>query len=363
MALNGIFTEYTTSGTQDAIMRKVTDQVLDSNVLTARILSKKKDWWGEQMKFGVRVGIDNASAALGGGFRGTDTFDTKVQNETQQIIFNPKFVYEPINIVYTDISVNATKGQVYNIITRETEYAVSNFLDNIGTMMYGSADESSKNFSGLAHMIASTGSYGGLSRSTYTVLKPGDTSGAGLDTTTTTLTLAAMRTVTNALTSGSIKPTMIITTPEIFGFFESLLTPTQRLSLGGFTQVTRDGLVQSQGALGGAAGFDALMFDGIPLVRDEKCTANAMYFLNEKYLDFYSMPFATMADWQTIGLAPDIVEGQYMENAEPAHKSGFSWSGWKEPTNQAAANSQMVLAGEFINTNPRRQGGFTAITS
>lgn len=363
MSLTSIFTEYTTSGTQDAIMKNIVDQVLNSNVLTARILSRSKDWWGEQMKFGVRVGVDNASAAQGGGFRGTDTFNTNIQNETQQIMFNPKFVYEPINVAYSDIAPNATKGQVFNLLTRETEYSVSNFLDNIGDMLYGSADESSKNFSGLGHMIASTGSYGGLSRTTYTVLKPGDTSASGLDSTTTTLTLAAMRTVTNALTSGAIKPTMIVTTPEIFGYFEALVLPMQQMNVGGYAQVTRDGLVRSQGALGGAVGFDALMFDGIPVVRDEKCPDQKMYFLNENYLDFYKMPFGTMNNWSTISLNSSVVDGQYKENMEGGHKSGFSWSGWKEPTNQAAANSQMVLAGEFINSNPRRQGGFTAITA
>ena len=83
------------------------------------------------------------------------------------------------------------------------------------------------------------------------------------------------------------KPNIIVTTPAIFGYYEALLQPMQRMDMGGYAQVTRDGLAPSKGALGGATGFDALMYDGIPVVRDEKCTAAAMYFLNTKYLDFY----------------------------------------------------------------------------
>lgn len=365
MATAQIFTNYVTSTTQDYIMPKIIDSVLDSNVITARFLSNPKRFRGEQFKSPIRVGINNASAAQGGGFRGTDTFVTNIQDETKQLVFNPKYVYEPLNFVGTDLSTNMGEEQVVDIVKRETEYSMSNLLDNIGTMFYGSADESSKNFSGLAHIISSSGSYGGLSRSTYTVLKPGDTSGNGLDTTTTTLTLAAMRSVTNALTSGADKPTMGLTTKAIFGFYEALLQPMQRMDIGGYAQVTRDKLAPNQGALGGATGFDALMFDGIPLVRDDKCTANALYFINEKYLDFYRLDgfMERLGGWKQVSFKPDVVEGQYDINLEDGHKTAFYWSGFKEPTNQAAVNSQIVVAGDLICTNPKRQGGFTGITA
>jgi len=365
MATTSIFTEYVSNATQDYIMPKVIDSVLDSNVLTAKLLANPKKFRGFQHKSNIRVGISNASAAQGGGFRGTDTFVTNIQDETKQLQWNPKYVYEPLNFVGTDLSLNKGEEEILSIVAQQTEYSFSNLLDNIGTMFYGSADESGKNFSGLGHIISSTGSYGGLSRTTYTVLKPGDTSGGGLDTSTTTLTLAAMRSVSNALTSGAVKPNIIATTPEIFGYFEALLQPMQRMDIGGYAQVTRDGLAPNQGALGGATGFDAIMFDGMPVVRDEKCTANAMYFLNLDYLGFHKIDgfMDRIGNWKQVALRPNVVEGQYDKNMEQGFKTGFFWSGFKEPTNQAAVNSQIVLAGELICTNPKRQGGFTAITA
>lgn len=364
MATTQIFDSYVTTATQDYILPKVVDEVLDSNVLCARLLSNPESFQGEQYKVNLRVGISNASAAQGGGFRGTDTFVTSRQNEVVQMAFNPKYVYEPINFVHTDLSVNMGKEKVLDIVARESEFALSNLVDNIGSMFYSNASETSKNFSGLQHIVASTGSYGGLNRATYTVMKPGNTSAAGLDAATTTLTLAAMRTVSNALDSGAIKTDLIVTTPAIFGFYEALLTPMQRLDIGGYTQVTRDGIASGKGSLGAATGFDALMWNGVPVVRDQKCTANYAYFLNTKYLKFYKMSdFGGPLGWKSISLKPSVVEGQYKENMESGHGIGFFFSGFKEPVNQATVTSQVVLAGELICTNPRRQGGFSTITA
>jgi hypothetical protein len=171
-----------------------------------------------------------------------------------------------------------------------------------------------------------------------------------------------MRAVSNATTSWSDKATIITTTPAIFGFYEALLQPMQRMDMWGYNKVTRDWL--AKWGLWAETGFDALAYDGIPLARDEKCTDDAMYFLNEKWLKFYQVSgFWEVAGWKNISLKPDVVVGQYSENAMAGHKTGLSWSWFKEPTNQAAVTSQAVLAGELISTMPQRQWGLTAITS
>lgn len=366
MATAQIFDAYVTNVTQDYILPKITDSVLDSNVLTSKLLSTPKGIFrGEQFKVPVRVGISNASAAQGGGFRGTDTFVTTRQDETAQLAFNQKFVYEPYNLILTDLAANMGQEQVIDIVAQQAEYAMSNLMDNIGTMFYSTNSDSSKGFTGLRHIVSATTTYGGLNRSsTYTVLKPGNTSAAGVDTATTALTLAAMRTLSNALDSGAVKTDLIVTTPTIFGLLEDLLTPMQQFNIGGYAQVTRDGLSKDKGSLGAAVGFDALMWNGVPIVRDEKCPSGHMFFLNTKYLGFYNVKgFGSVNNWKQISFRPNIVVGQYDENVGAGHEIGLAWSGFKEPTNQAAVTSQIVLAGELITTNPRRQGGFTALAT
>ncbi len=362
MSLTSIFDEYTSSGTQDHINSMVVESVLNENVIVSRLMKSGKTFRGTQEKFSVRVGIDNASAARGGGFLGTDTFDTGIVNETQTLAFNPKFVYEPLNFAYTDLAPNAGKEEVYSLLGRETEYAISNLLDNVGNMLYSTNGASSKEFSGLRNLVTATGTYGGLDRSTYTVLKPGGTTAAGVDSTTTATTLVAVNAVIDALTSGSIKPTIGLTTPAIFSYLEALM-PEQRLNIGGFTQVTRDGMTAKQGQLGAAVGLDAIVIKGVPIVRDEKCTAGHLFFLNEKTLGFYKMPFGRNFGWSETSMKPSIVEGQYKENIGGGQKTAISYSGLKEPTNQAASISQFVLAGEMICNDPRRQGGLTALAS
>jgi hypothetical protein len=357
-----IFDSYVTTATQDFIMPAVYDTVLDDNVLTARLLANPETFRWEQQKTNWRVWSANAAATLWGWFRWTDTFNTQRQDETIQGAFNPKYVYEPINLIHTDLSMNKGKEEVIDIVKRETEYGLSNLMDNVWSMFYSNATDSSKNFSGLQHIVSTSGSYWGQAKATYTVLKSWGTWAAWLDSSTTALTLASMRTVSNAVTSGSDKSTLISTTPAIFGFYEALLQPMQRMDIWGYNKVTRDGL--SKWGLGGETWFDALAYDGIPLVRDEKCTDDYMYFLNEKWLKFYQVSgFWDVAGWTWINFRPDVVQGQYSINAMPGHKTWLSWSGWKEPTNQAAVTSQAVLAWELITTMPQRQGWFSAITS
>ena len=361
--LAGIFTEYTTTGTQDKINNTVIDSVSNENVITGRFLNNKARFRGTQEKQSIYVGNSNAIDARGGGFRGTDRFNTEIRNDTTELIWNPKFVYEPMNFAYTDLSQNTGKEEVYSILARETEYAMTRLFDNIGDMLYSTNSESSKSFSGLRHMIANTGSYGGLSRSTYTVLNPGDTSATGYDSSTTETTLTAIHNVISALTFGSIKPTVGITTPEIFDYIEALLEPTKRYDIGGYAQVTRDGLKPSAGALGAATGLDAIVMKGVPIVRDDKCPAGHLFFLNEKELKFHYIPFGKMFGYTEQTMKPSVVQGNYDQNIQGGHKTGISYSGLKEPVDQAAAISQFILAGEFICRDPRKQGALTALTS
>lgn len=364
-----IFDSYVTTATQDYILPMVTDSVLDWNVLASKLmwLNAWKFRW-EQHKVNYRVWSSNAAATLWGWFRGTDTFSTQRQDETVQWAFNPKYVYEPINLVYTDLSLNKWKEEVLSIVKRDTEYAMSNLMDNIGTMFYSTNSDSSKWFTWLRNIIAESGTYGWLSRTTYTAINPGKTGQSGktngIDSATTALTLASMRTVWNALTSWAARPDLAMTTPAIFWFYEALLQPMQRMNLWGYAQVTKDWMAQNQASLWGATWFDALMYDGTAIVRDDKCNDDHLYVLNTKWLWFNKIDnFWDLWGWSSINFTPDVVQGQYSANPWEGLASWFAWSGWKEPTNQAAVSSQVVAAWELIATDPRRQGMFTAITS
>jgi hypothetical protein len=363
--MSALFSENVNSATQNFIMPTVYDQKLDSNVLVGMLLSpnKKKKFRGKT--FDVPLSL-TGSKSRGAGFRGTDTFKTDVEDYFKNMSFNPKWYYEPYNIIGTDIAINQlnSEEEAFDLVQGLTEEAMSGLMDALGDHFYGSADESSKDFSGLQHIVSATGSIGGLSRTTYPVLKPGGSAGAGLDSSTTTLTLAAMRAVVDGLTSGSIKPNFAIGSEALYAIYEALIPVTNQLNVNSLPQVTRDGLRLNQTSLTGTAGFNALSFDGIPLVRDEKATADSLYFLNMNYLDFHAMDKPlTLPGWSNVQFNPSLIQGQYSENIMPGHKTPLMWSGFKEPTNQATEISQIVIGGELVSKFPKYQGGFTAITA
>jgi hypothetical protein len=99
-------------------------------------------------------------------------------------------------------------------------------------------------------------------------------------------------------------------------------------------------MVRIGGTVAANQGFRALTFRGIPVVADEKCTAGAIFTLNEKHLFFYVIP-------------------------QPGRevKAGFAWTGFKEPVNQDADAGQFLWYGQFITDSPRLHARRTGVTS
>jgi len=97
------------------------------------------------------------------------------------------------------------------------------------------------------------------------------------------------------------------------------------------------------GGVSANAGFTGLMFRGMPIISDDKCTSGSLFMLNENYLDLYE-------------LSPDaaFVSGT---------QQGFGWTGWKKPTNQDVIVSQLLWYGQLVGTEPRKHSRRVSITS
>ena len=97
-----------------------------------------------------------------------------------------------------------------------------------------------------------------------------------------TLTLAGIDTLWMAVKSGTQRPTAGYVTEAIFNFYGQLLRPQERI-------VKDAGMIK--GDMKGGTGFDALYYNGKPILADEKCTSGTFIFLNENYVDWYALPF------------------------------------------------------------------------
>jgi len=337
-----------TTTTQDKLLPKVVDTILNSNVLATRVLSKAQKFSGERMKFPVKV----SKNSTGTSFAGFDTFSTAATDNRVNAEFVPKFYQITVALPLDELSANATEDGVINLAKLEMASTAQDMADDIGSLFYGDGTgNGGKDFLGLEAIVddaTNAATIGTLSRSTYTTLKSTVTASSG------TLSLAKMSTLYNAASSGAQTPTLGLCTEALFALYESLLQPQERISKD--VSVMKGGRgSNSMGKEGGShiggTGFTGLYFKGFPILADEKATAGVLYFINEDFLDFYALP---MAMTESI---------KYRSQDSEVQGLGFSWSGWIKPTNSASIVGHIYLGGELISANPKRHAKLTGVTS
>ena len=330
-----------TSTTQDEFLPYLVDTILNSNVFATRQLGAAKKWNGEQIHFPVKV----SKNATGTSFSGFDQFSTNATNNRVRLSYAPKFYQITVALPLDELSANQTDAKVLDLASLEIQTAAHDMADDIGTLFYADGTgNSSKDFLGLAAIVddgSAVATIGGQSRSTYSSLQSTVTASGG------TLTLALMQTLHSNVSSGSQAPSLGLCPEAVFNLYEQLLNPQER--------IVKDVAMMKRGLEGGS-GFKALHFRGVPILADEKATAQALFFINEDFVDFFALP---MALTEAIKFKSQDVRGNDYSSVQGL---GFSWSGWIKPSNQAAVVGHIYLGGELVTSNPKRHGRLTGIT-
>lgn len=333
-----------TSVTQDHIENKVIDGILNSNVFFARMVTSAKSWKGEQLKKPFKY----AKNSTGSSFSGFDTLSTSATDNRIRLAFDPKFYSIAVAIPGDEFSVNQVdETKVIDLATTELDVAAQDMADDLGTIFYSDGTgNSSKDPLGLAAIVddgSSAATYGGVARATYTQLNSTVTASGG------TLSLAKLRTLFNACKRGSQKPTVAYCDESVWGYYEQLLQPQERIN--------KD--ASSTKALKSGTGFTGLAYAGIPVLADEKATSGAFIFLNEDFLDWYGLPFQLPGQKMFVPKMRSVIEGNDYSEVDGF---GFSWSGWILPANQGAVVGHFYLGGNLVSFNPRMHGKLTGIT-
>ena len=339
-----------TTTTQDKLMPKVVDTILNSNVFATRMLSRAQKFNGERMKFPVKY----AKNTTGTSFAGFDTFSTAATDNRVNLEFVPKFYQITCALPLDELSANQTEEGVINLAKIELASTAQDAADDIGTLFYGTGTgNGSKDFLGLEAIVddgTNASTYGTLTRSSYDTLDSTVTASSG------TLTLAKMDTLYNAATSGSQKPTLGLCSESIFSWYGQLLQPTERIAKDVSMMKSPGNMGKVGTGLIGGTGFTGLFFKGFPILADEKSTSGVLYFVNEDFLDFHALP---MAMTKAIKFRSQDIEGNDYSEVEGL---GFSWSDWIKPTNSASVVGHVYLGGELISANPKRHAKLTGIT-
>lgn len=354
------FSERVQALTQQTLLPKVVDNVLGSNIASLRFIGN-----GEQGKgYSIKRPIQYQLAGTATSFAGLDNFTAALRTTKVRMEFDMRASRIPVAMSGMEVTANAG-AKVTDLLVESLEESQQELIDTIGTQIYSlGTGNSSKDFIGLGAIVddaTDVATIGTLARSTYPVLNATRTASGGA------LTLPKLATLYSAISSGSQSstPTIVISNETVWDLFETLLTPTVRetYSMMGYYEVSvRGGVARPKEGLSGTAGFTALTYKGLPWVRDEKATAQNVFMLNEKFIQWYGWDAAPETDYKKIEFASSQIEGMYDE-APMSQFSGFNWSGFNNPTNAFGSVADIILLGNLSTWQPRRQGRLTGVTS
>lgn len=296
--------------TQKKFIPKLYDNVFDSNPLLQR--AKKKFY--EKIDGGERiiVPLNYAMTTSSDWYTGEETLQTSDNDNMTAAEYTWKQLYANISIRRIDELKNSGDSQILSLVKNKVKIAEKTMEDKLSTGLYSSGTDS-KSIVGLRLIAASiTSTVGGISQSSYSWWQP------QLDSTSTTLTIAAMQSRDNACTVNNDAPTVIATTRSLYNSYYALLQPQQRFQ-------------DSETAKGG---FSSLMFNGKPVIADSYAPANHMFFLNENYLHLF------------------------------VHKDeDMRFEPFAKPINQNVKVAKIYWAGAFASSNNRLHGALSALTS
>jgi len=326
--------------TQDKLLPKVVDTILNGNVFATRMLKAAQPWKGEQLKRAIKV----SKNTTGTSFSGFDTFSTSATDNRQRLIFDPKFYQITVSLPLTELSVNkVSETKIIDLMSSEMQGASQDMADDVGDLFYADGTgNGGKDFLGLGAIVddgTDAATYGELTRSSFDTIDATVTASGG------TLSLAKMATLYNAIRSGSQKPTIGLCDETVWSLYEQLLQPQERINKN----------VSTTKGLRGGTGFVGLDYKGFSILADEKATAQTLFFLNEDWIEWYALPVAMTEPVKF----KTVIEGN--DYGQPMGL-GFSWSGWIKPSNSATVVGHIYLGGNLVSWNPKRQGKLTGIT-
>lgn len=330
--------------TLEEIVPRVVDTVLRGNVFATKMLSKTKRFGAATMDFPIKYQVGTAIQS----FLGFDALPTSFTDTRVLMKYNPRFSAANVALAGTDIAANNTAAKVLDLTEIEMISRAQDLADGIGSMLWSTGTgNSNKDFLGLGAIVDNgntVATIGGLSRSTYTTL-------ASTVTAATTLSLATMRTLYNAIADATVVPTRSYTDYPTWALYEQLLQPQEKI----YKEVN---IVPNYK---GYEGFSGLMYAGLEVVPDRKATTGYFYMLNENFLDFYGLDVSLEAyeGAKKVDVASKLFAGNSYNEVS---NLGFYWTGFIKSNTQFAWNSFIILGGNLCTDNPRRHGVLTGVT-
>lgn len=259
---------------------KMIDNIFDSDPLLQR-LKKKGRYKRIDGGTSVMMPLLYAQTASAGWYDGSESLSVSDNEQWSSAEFQWKQCYANITIVRKQELQNMGEAAVLDLVKQKTMAAEKTLTDYLQEGLY-SDGTNSKSIIGTQVFLSTSNTVGGISQSDYSWWQ------ANVDTTTTTLNIAAMDTVYSDATINGKSPTVGLATRANWNRYHALLQPQQRFTDGETAK----------------GGFQNLMYRGIPLIMGPKVPTGDLIFLNEENIalhvhkeeDFRFEPFAKPVD-------------------------------------------------------------------
>jgi hypothetical protein len=344
--------------TQRKLYAKVVDNILNSATLGSKLMSAGEEFMGKTADYTVKV-VDSQQGQF---VAGLETLNSAASDTTVTMSFAHTAFMQPIVFAMTEAFANAGSTGVINLQSFKMDEAAGEAKNRIGKAVYGTgAGNQPLGLGALVDDGTSTSSLGGLTRATYTTLNSTVTASSG------TISLSKMATLHDSASAAGIEseePTLGVTTKAVWSNIEQLLYPSVRSNYEVMLPVKGAGnQMLSREALRGVAGFTALSYRGIPIIKDDACTSGVLFFLNENYIKWLGRTlvpreFEGILEKTDLG-QPSTVEGVL---AAPYDTYGFFHQKEAMVINQGAMIGRIWVFGQMITTQPRRHAKLTGIT-
>ena len=258
-------------------------------------------------------------------FDGYDTLNTDATDGVTAAFYNWRYLATPITISMTEEKESRKSDSAVKLLESKTRRAMTTHFDTVNSALHTA--QSGKAIIGLPDIVstASGATIGGINSGTETWWD-NKRENATSDTSFLTASgdtfegLIRMKNLYNEVSEGNDKVDMIITTFALGGDYESLFEGGTYLRLTGSDANDLDG--------------SNPMYRFAEVIMDRDCGSGLMYMLQSKYLKF------------------KVQEGL-----------NFAKTPFREPANQLARTSFVVLSSQLTTNNRRRQGVIYNLTS
>lgn len=293
--------------TFDKVRPVLADQITVELPLLAALNSKGSvvEDGGKRIVYPVLFALNDTV----GSYDGYDVIDTTPQDGFGEAVYDWKQYAGSITIDGRTERLNEGSARIINILAAKVDQLRVSMEDDLNSMLWSDGTgNSSKDFLGLAAIVATSGTLGGIDPTTETWWK------SSADTSVDLTTIDGVRDI-NALKNGlriaKSTPDFGFTTQTVFEAYEALMAPNIR-----FNNTDM-----------GDLGFDNVQHRGSTVMFDNDCPSGKWFFLNSKYLHFVK------------------------------HKSAWLEMGpFVKPVNQDAKTALVISMGE-LTTDVRRAHG------